>query len=294
LGRHLCRVLAHAGYEVKVIDLQTNPEFLTVIADIKDKNRMRQEIKDAEVVFHLAASIEAGESVQNPQKFIDNNISGSLSVLEAMKENGIRTVIFSSTAAVYGEPTSVPITEDMVTMPINPYGMTKLAMEALISSFVKSHGFTGVALRYFNLYGPEEHHQPETHAIPRFIHQIHHGEPVTVYGEGQHLRDFIYISDIVSAHLKAVELAERDPGKYQAFNISTEKPASVMEVIKMLEEIMGKAANIQYLPERPGDPLKLYASAAKGKQVLGWQAEMDLRSGLTHVVEYFQTYWQQN
>ncbi len=293
LGRHLCRSMAAAGHSVRVIDLHQNPEFETTIANIQDKDRMKQEIWDVDAVFHLAASIEAGESVQNPQKFIDNNISGSLSVLEAMRENGVRKVFMSSTAAVYGEPQSVPITEDMTTMPINPYGMTKLAMEALISSYVQSHGFTGVALRYFNLYGTEEHHQPETHAIPRFIEQIYNDQPVTIYGQGQHLRDYIYVQDVVNAHLKALDLADREPEQYHFCNLSTEKPASVIEVVRMLENIMGKTANIEFQAERPGDPLKLYASAAKAHQLLGWQAETELEAGLRQVVEYFQKYWQQ-
>ncbi|MCA9369306.1 UDP-glucose 4-epimerase, partial [Candidatus Woesebacteria bacterium] len=148
LGTHLLRALVAEGYEVKNIDLRQSKEFDTVVADVQDKERMLVEITDAEAVFHLASLIEAGESVKEPQKFIDYNIDGTLSVLDAMKANGISTFLFSSSAAVYGEPIRVPIQEDDRTMPINPYGMTKLAMEALLSSYVQAHGFTGVALRY--------------------------------------------------------------------------------------------------------------------------------------------------
>lgn len=287
LGTHLCRALAAAGHQVTVLDLRVNPEFPTIEADIRDRERMTAEIKDFEAVFHLAALIEAGESVKHPQQFVDTNVIGSLNVMEAMRENGITTFIFSSTAAVYGEPEKVPIDEDDRTIPINPYGVTKLTMEGLLSSYVASHGFTGVALRYFNLYGPEENHQPETHAIPRFIAQIRNGEEVTVWGSGEHQRDYIHINDIVSAHLKALDLVQREPNKYHYFNLSTEKPTSVIEVVRMIERFVGQPANVKHFPPRPGDPLVLVANASKAHAQLEWQAEVNLEAGLQETVEWF-------
>lgn len=293
LGRHLLRALVKEGYQVKNIDLRVNPEFETVVADVRDKERMLAEIKDADLVFHLASLIEAGESVKEPQKYIDYNLDGSLNILEAMRQNGIKNMAFSSSAAVYGEPVRVPIMEDDRTLPINPYGMTKLAMEALLSSYVSSHGFTGIALRYFNLYGPEEHHEPESHALPRFIKQIYDGQEVTVWGNGEHQRDYIHVHDIVDAHLKAIKLAEGRPNQYHYFNISTEKPASVMEIINLVEDAMGKKANIKNFPPRPGDPLLLYADASKARSQLNWQAQVELADGVKEMVEYFVKYWQQ-
>jgi UDP-glucose 4-epimerase len=287
LGRHLCRALARAGHQIKVIDLKPNSEFETVIADVRDQERMLTEVSDADAVFHLASLIEAGESVQKPQKYIDYNIDGTLSVLEAMRANDIKTFLFSSSAAVYGEPIQVPIREDDRTMPISPYGTTKLAMEGLLSSYVAAHGFTGVALRYFNLYGPEEHHEPETHAIPRFISQIEFGDEVTVWGGGEHQRDYVYIDDIVDAHLKALDYALSRPGEYHYFNLSTEQPASVAEIVQKLELIMGKQANVSNHPPRPGDPLVLYANAQKAHENLGWSAQVNLEEGLRRTVEYF-------
>lgn len=294
LGRHLLRALVDAGYQVKNIDLKVNPEFETVIADVRDRERMLAEIKDADLVFHLASLIEAGESVKQPQKYIDYNLTGTLNVLEAMRQNGVQTMAFSSSAAVYGEPVGVPIKEDDRTMPINPYGMTKLAMEALLSSYVNAHGLTGIALRYFNLYGPEEHHQPESHALPRFIKQIYDGDEVTVWGNGEHQRDYIHVHDIVDAHLKSIKLAETQPKKYHYFNISTEKPASVKEIIGLVEQALGKTAQIKNFPPRPGDPLLLYADASKAREQLGWQPQVELAAGVKEMVEYFVKYWQAN
>ena len=291
LGHHLIRALVKAEHEVKNIDLKINPEFPTVIADVRDTGKMLKEISGAQAVFHLASLIEAGESVEKPARYIDYNVNGTLSVLEAMRANGIKTFIFSSSAAIYGEPKRVPIKEDDRTLPINPYGMTKLAMEALLSSYVKAYGFTGIALRYFNLYGPEEHHEPETHAMPRFIKQIYEGQEVTVWGDGKHLRDYVYIDDIVRAHLLALDLAQKEPQRYHYFNLSTEKPASVLEIAALVEETMNKKAHIKHFPERPGDPRVLYASAQKAKEVLGWQAQVSLEEGVRKTVEYFMKYW---
>ncbi|MBD3279134.1 MAG: NAD-dependent epimerase/dehydratase family protein [Candidatus Pacebacteria bacterium] len=293
LGRHLCRALAKQGYQLKVIDLQENPEFTTIIADVRDQNKMKQLIKDAELVFHLASLIEAGESVKKPFKYIDYNLNGTLAVLEAMRVNKINNFVFSSSAAVYGEPINTPIKEDDRTIPINPYGMTKLAMEGLLRSYVEAHDFTGIALRYFNLYGPEEHHQPETHAIPRFIEQIYQDKELTVWGDGQHLRDYVYIDDIVAAHLQAIKLAQQQPHQYHYLNLSTEKPASVLEIAALIERTINKKAKIKHFPPRPGDPRVLIADASKAKKILDWQAQVDLATGMKNTVEYFVNFWQQ-
>lgn len=287
LGRHLCRRLSKEGHELVVLDLVENPEFATTIADIRDADEMKKHIKNVDVVFHLAALIQAGESVQEPQKYIDSNISGSLNVLEAMRENGVSTIIFSSTAAVYGEPEVIPITEQSVTMPINPYGMTKLAMEALVSSYVQAHQLTGIALRYFNLYGPDEHHQPETHAIPRFLSQIMNGEEVTIWGNGEHQRDYIYIDDVVEGHVSALAYAQKNAGTYSFFNLSTEQPTSVVDIVQTLEKVLNKKAQIKNHPPRPGDPLVLVASAQRAKSELGWSAKVGVEEGLTKTAAYF-------
>lgn len=299
LGTHMIQALQAAGHEVKNIDIR-QPKFVeveTVIANILDTEKMKEEIKDADAVLHFAGLIEAGESVKHPQKFVDVNISGTVSVLEAMRENNVKTILFSSSAAVYGEPQTIPILEDDRTIPINPYGMTKLAMEGLISSYVKAHGFTGIALRYFNLYGPMEHHEPESHAMPRFIKQIYEGKEVTVYGTGEHQRDYIHVRDIVDAHLKALEYALKNQEQYHYFNLSTEQPSTVLEIAHAVEAAMqkigvDKKANITHLPERPGDPLVLYASAQKARELMGWEAQVSLSEGIQETVEYFVKYWE--
>lgn len=297
LGRHLITALTKAGHTVTNIDLRPSPDYPTTIADIRDAQAMKQHITQADCVFHLAALIEAGESVKNPQAFIDTNIIGTLNVLEAMRANNIKTFLFSSTAAVYGEPLHTPIKEDDRTIPINPYGMTKLAIEGLLSSYVAAHGFTGFALRYFNLYGPQEHHEPETHALPRFIKQLYDNSEITIWGSGEHQRDYIFITDVVDAHLKALDYAVKNPGKYHYCNLSTEQPASTLDlvehVLKTFVELgIERTPNIVNHPERPGDPLVLYASAQKAQELLDWQAQVPLSQGIGITTRYFLELWQ--
>ncbi|MCA9370309.1 MAG: NAD-dependent epimerase/dehydratase family protein [Pseudomonadales bacterium] len=291
LGKHLITRLLTEGHQVTNIDLRPFDGCETFIADVKDQEAMKELIVDADVVFHLASLIEAGESVKQPQRYIDDNISGTLNVLEAMRANGVASIVFSSSAAVYGEPTQTPLTEEAVTLPTNPYGMTKLAMEGLVSSYVATHGLTGVALRYFNLYGPGEDHQPETHAIPRFIKQIYDDESVTVWGDGGHQRDFVYIDDVVTAHVQALELLDKQPNRYHYYNLSTEQPATVLQIAQKIGHLLGKEPRIEHFPDRLGDPRVLYASAVKVRESLGWRATVFLDEGLEKTVEWFVERW---
>lgn len=288
LGHHLCRSLAQAGHQLTLIDLRENPEFPTTIADVRDAVAMLEYIRDADAVFHLAALIEAGESVKHPQQFVDSNITATVNILEAMRENGVTRFVFSSSAAVYGDSIRIPIHEDDRTLPVNPYGVTKLAMEGLVSSYVKSHGFSGIGLRYFNLYGPEEHHQPETHAIPRFIEQIKSERLVTVYGDGGHVRDYIYIDDVVRAHLSALELLHQQPNHYHYCNLSTGQGHTVNEILEMIARIMIKEPAIDWQAERAGDPRVLLADPKKAQELLHWSAQVGIEEGLRRTINYFQ------
>ncbi len=288
LGTHLCRALAKEGHVIRVLDLRVNSEFETIVGDVKSQNDVSQALVGIDAVYHLASYIEAGESVKEPYKFTENNVLGTIILLEEMRKANIKKFFFSSSAAVYGEPIRVPIFEDDRTMPINPYGMTKLAMEALASSYASSFGFTCVALRYFNLYGPGERHVPETHAIPRFVSQVYKGESVTVWGSGEHQRDYIFVLDIVDAHVRCLRFEE--PG-YVYMNLSGKNATKVIDVIKSIASIMGREAHIVNYDARPGDPLLLFADGSKAKQLLGWEAQTDLMTGLKVTIDDLLTYF---
>jgi UDP-glucose 4-epimerase len=283
LGVALCRALKQAGHEVLNLDLRPNNEVETVIVDVRKPEQLTGHFVGAHAVFHLASSIEAGESVEHPAAYIENNVVGTLNVLEAMRMEGVKKFLFSSSAAVYGEPVRTPIQEDDRTIPINPYGVTKLAMEGLLSSYVKSYGFTGVALRYFNLYGPGEHHEPETHAIPRFIAQISRDQELTVWGDGKNRRDFVHVDDVVAAHLRALKLESG----FHYINLSGKNATAILDVIGLLEKVTGKTARVKHFPPRPGDPVELFADATKAKSVLGWEAKVSLDEGLKQTVDWF-------
>lgn len=284
LGKHLCRALVAAGHTVTNIDKKpcALQEVQTIVGDVMDDSLVEQTMPGHDAVFHLASYIEAGESVEQPRKYLENNILGTLVVLESMRKHGIKKFLFSSSAAIYGEPLRTPIQENDRTLPINPYGMTKLAMEGLVSSYAYAFGFTGVALRYFNLYGPEEDHEPETHAIPRFARQIMHGDEVTVWGDGSNKRDYVYVEDVVRAHLLALPL----PQGYHYMNLSGKNATSVLEIIHILEKLIGKPAKITHFDARPGDPMELFADATKAKNILGWEPQVELEEGLQKTVQW--------
>jgi UDP-glucose 4-epimerase len=283
LGTHLCKALLAEGHDVLNLDLEPSSAVKTVQLNIMDKSDLSRHFAGAEAVFHLASWIQVGESVEKPEEYIKNNILGTLYVLDAMREQNVKKFLFSSSAAIYGEPVRTPIFEDDRTLPTSPYGMTKLAMEGLVSSYCYSYGMTGVALRYFNLYGPGENHKPETHAIPRFIRQIMNDEEVTVWGDGSNVRDYIYIEDVVRAHLSALKLESG----YHYMNLSGENETTVFEIIQTIGRLLGKDPLIKHFPPRAGDPLLLSANADKAKKVLSWQPEYSVEKGLEKTVEWF-------
>ena len=285
LGKRLGVSLLQDGHQVMNFDLRPCDVMPTKIIDVRNKDQLSGEFSEVDVVFHLASLIEAGESVKHPYAFCETNIIGSLNVLEAMREQGAKKFIFSSSAAVYGEPIRTPVQEDDRTLPVSPYGVTKLAMEGLVSSYAYSHGMTGVALRYFNLYGPGEDHEPESHAIPRFYDQLMNNKEITIWGDGLHQRDYVFIDDIVEAHTLAMKLE----GGFHYMNLSTQQSATTLEVLEILEEILGVTGNKKFFPPRPGDPKVLYASAEKAKKELGWEARTNLKDGLQQTVEWLRS-----
>lgn len=285
LGHHLCRKLDNSGYGVRVFDLKTNEEFRTIRGDLREKDspELKKALEGVDAVIHLAGFIEAGESVQEPRKYVENNIFGSFNLLEAMRQMDVKKIIFSSSAAVYGEPTEIPIPESSPTYPVNNYGSTKAAVEALMSSYAYNYSFSAIALRYFNLYGPGENHNPETHLIPRFIYMMKNNMDLTVWGDGEHKREYVYAEDIAAAHILALGLKEG----FEAINLSSGRGNSVQEVIYLISDILKIKPKIKNLDPRPGDPKVLQADTQKAKKLLGWEAQTQLEDGLKTTIDYF-------
>ena len=242
-----------------------------------------------EAVIHFAAYIAVGESTQIPEVYFTNNVSGSISLLTAMERSGVKRLVFSSTAAVYGTPEQSPITEDMPYAPMSPYGESKVMVEKILNWLDQYRGVRSVCLRYFNACGAEpdsglgEEHDPETHLIPLLLSAVDSGKPVTLFGDdydtpdGTCIRDYIHVSDLAEAHILAVE-ALMNSAASAKFNVGTGTGRSVLEVMRAVEEVTG--AKVPYVmgPRRSGDPPILVANSDRLQKTLGWRpAYTDLR-----------------
>lgn len=290
IGSHVTKLLLEQGHQVTVFDDlssghqdQIDEKVNFIKGDICDQTALENALANHDAVIHMASFIEVGESVKKPVEFGENNIIGTIKLLEVMRKTGVKKMIFSSSACVYGKPIKIPITEDdPIGVQENPYGITKVTMEQFCMLYHNLYNFDVTILRYFNPYGPGELHQPETHAIPNFIQAILNKKPVPLYWKGEQVRDFIYIDDLVEAHLVTLDLSG-----FNIFNVGTENGVKVMEVIKTLEEILGRSIDIEDLGERPGDVQANFASSRKLSERTGWKARVSLKDGLGKTLEYF-------
>lgn len=296
IGSHTVYELIGSGADVVVADnLETghreavHPQARFYQGDIRSRDFLdrlfQQEAIDA--VIHFAANSLVGESMMNPLKYYDNNLCGTKVLLEAMVAHNVRKIVFSSTAATYGEPVNIPILETDPTHPTNTYGETKLAMERMFHWVGKAHGLRYVSLRYFNACGAHnsgkigEMHQPETHLIP-IILQVPLGkrESVSIYGEdydtrdGTCVRDYIHVTDLAQAHILAVEYLNRG-GESDIFNLGNGVGFTVKEVIECARKVTGHPIPAISAPRRAGDPAQLVASSEKANNILGWNPQYD-------------------
>ena len=296
IGSHTVYELIGSGADVVVADnLETghreavHPQARFYQGDIRSRDFLdrlfQQEAIDA--VIHFAANSLVGESMMNPLKYYDNNLCGTKVLLEAMVAHNVRKIVFSSTAATYGEPVNIPILETDPAHPTNTYGETKLAMERMFHWVGKAHGLRYVSLRYFNACGAHksgkigEMHQPETHLIP-IILQVPLGKrkSVSIYGEdyetrdGTCVRDYIHVTDLAQAHILAVEYLNRG-GESDIFNLGNGVGFTVKEVIECARKVTGHPIPAISAPRRAGDPAQLVASSEKAKNILGWNPQYD-------------------
>ena len=289
VGSHAAKALRQAGYRVVIYDnLSAGHRGAALGApviegDVGDTEAVRHAIRDsgAAAVMHFAAWLSVADSVHDPIGYYRNNVAGTLATLEAMAAEGCRRFVFSSSCAVYGEPVETPIGEAHPTAPINAYGQTKLAIEHALPHFERAYGITSIRLRYFNAAGADpdgelgEDHSPEIHVIPRAFQAACGGPPLDVFGEdyptpdGTCLRDYIHVTDLADAHLRALARLEHG-GASATYNVGTERPSSVKDVIAVVERVTGRPVIRRSAPRRPGDPAVLYASAQQIRTDLGW------------------------
>ena len=303
IGSHVVRALLQAGHEVVVYDnlstghRQAIPGGIPFYEeDIRATERLAEVllVERIEAVLHFAALSLVGESMQEPQKYYDNNVGGTLSLVTAMRQAHVENLVFSSTAAVYGEPEKWPILESAPTCPTNVYGRTKLVIEGLLADFAAAYGLRYVSLRYFNAAGAwlegmiGEDHGTETHLVPLILKTaLGQRKAISIYGtdyataDGTCIRDYIHVCDLAQAHVLALEHLGRG-GECRMYNLGSEQGFSVRQVIETARQVTQREFAVEEALRRGGDPAVLVASSAKIRQELGWQPQ---RSKLETIIE---------
>ena len=290
IGSHAVKALRATGRRVVVFDnlaaghASAVGDAILVKGDVRNTAEVEATLSryDVTAVMHFAALLSVGESIREPAIYYDNNVRGTLSLLDAMLATGVQRLVFSSTCAVYGNPVTIPIDKEHPTQPINAYGESKLAIERALRHYGTAYDLRSVALRYFNAAGADpdgalgEDHDPEIHLIPRAIEAASGGAPLHLFGDdystadGTCERDYVHVSDLANAHLLALDLM--DTGAIsKVYNLGTGRPHSVLEVIRSVERVTGRRVPTESAPRRPGDPAVLYAAAGRIATELGWR-----------------------
>ena len=293
IGCHTVRELSELGREIIVYDnlsyghKQAVKDVKLIIGDLSDKNKLGRTIKDYNInsVIHFASYIQVGESMSHPVDYYRNNVCNTLNLLEVMNENKVKYIVFSSSAAVYGEPEKTPINEECSKNPTSVYGRTKLIVEDILSDFGNAYGIKYTALRYFNASGAHisgelgEAHNPETHLIPIILEVVLGKRDILkVFGndyptkDGTCIRDYIHVTDLARAHILALD-ALKNGGDSKIYNLGNGNGFSVMEVIKVVEKITDQKVKYEFVKRRFGDPASLVASSEKIIKELGWKQE---------------------
>lgn len=291
VGSHACKGLAAAGFvPVTLDDLSAGHDWAVrwgplVRGDVGDRTLLAGILAEHRpvAVLHFAGSIAVGESMTAPLRYYRNNVANTLVLLEAMQGAGVNHVVFSSSAAVYGDPQTTPLTEDHPCQPVSPYGWTKLMVERVLADLAKAHDLRSVSLRYFNASGADlaaeigEAHAPETHLIPRVLDvALSRASAIEIYGgdhptpDGTCLRDYVHVSDLADAHVAALRYL-LDGGRTAVFNLGNAKAVSVREVIEVARRVTGHPVPVRSAPHRAGDPAVLVADARRAHETLSWQ-----------------------
>ena len=293
IGSNLVRALLERGDNVRVLDNfstgnRANLEGVDVEiveGELRSYERVHNAVRDTEIVYHLGALGSVPRSVQDPLTSSAVNVEGTLNVLLAARDEGVRRVVFSSSTSVYGSSRRMPTTEDTPPDPISPYGVAKLAAERYCIAFSRVYeSFESVVLRYFNVFGPRQSPSSQyAGVVPLFVTKIAAGEPVEIYGDGEQSRDFTYVANVVDATLRA---GDADGASGQIVNVAAGAPATVNNLAETLGKILGRRVEQRYLPARPGDIRDSWADLSKAERLLGYRPQIDLEDGLRRTITF--------
>ncbi len=292
IGSNLVRGLLERGDSVRVLDNFSTGnranladlDVEVIEGELRSYERVHNAVRGAELVFHLGALGSVPRSVQDPLTSSAVNIEGTLNVLLAARDEGVRRVVFSSSSSVYGPRRELPVTEDLPPDPISPYGVAKLAAERYCVSFSRVYeSFESVVVRYFNVFGPRQSpHSQYAAVVPLFITAISEGDPVTIYGDGEQSRDFTYIANVVDGTIGAAEAASANG---RIFNLAASSPASVNDVADMIGRILGKPVEREFAPHRAGDIRDSWADVSAAREAFGYETTIGLEEGLRLTAE---------
>ncbi len=291
IGSNLVQALVSEGFQVFVIDdlssghsnnLASLPQVTLVQESILDKRVVNEIVDGADTVFHLAASVGNQRSIDNPIHDAQVNAIGTIRLLEACRASGVRKLVYSSSAGIFGELKTVPVSEDHPIEPESPYGASKLAGEKAALSYAALYDLEVVALRYFNVYGPNQRYDAYGNVIPIFVFRMLNGEPVEIFGDGEQTRDFIHVRDVVHANINAAKAR----GVSGAFNIGSGTRITITRLAQLAASFIDEACDIRYTAPRPGDVRHSLADIDKAREQLGFEPSVDIELGLKEYVAW--------
>jgi len=285
IGSNLVNQLLRDGHEVVVLDnllsghisnLTPFPEVHFIEGDVRNEEVVGKAIEGVEVVFHLAASVGNKRSIDHPISDAEINVIGTLRVLEAARREGVRKIVTSSSAGIFGELKTLPIREDHPVEPDSPYGCTKLCKEKECLAYAKLYAIEAICLRYFNVYGPNQRYDAYGNVIPIFAFRMLRGEPLTIFGDGEQTRDFVNVRDVVQANIKAAQAV----GISGAFNLGSSGRITINNLVELLKEASGIDPVVRHGPPRPGDVRHSLADISAAREAFGFEPEVSLQEGL--------------
>lgn len=291
IGSHTVELLLRKGYSVVVLDNFRTGEISNinhlvekikiVQGDVRDEKLLSEIVKNIDGIIHLAAVVSVDEAIERPKEAFEINVIGTLNLLELARKYDIEKFVYASSAAVYGDPIEIPISENHSLNPKNPYGASKLSAEMLVNSYRETYGLKTISLRYFNVYGPRMKPGPYAGAVTKFISAALKNKKITIFGDGNQIRDLIYVSDVARANIIALEKNETD-----VFNVGTGKGTKIIDVARRIIELTKSKSEITYAPPRPGDIRESIANIEKITTKLKWEPTVTLETGLKLTINF--------